>query len=142
MIKIELAKTEEEIKRCFPVMVQLRPHLSESEFMKRVQKQQQEGYFLAYLEADGEIESLAGYRYYNMLSRGHIMYVDDLITNESSRSKGYGKAIFEWLVQEARANNCDQLDLDSGVQRFDAHRFYFRQRMHIPTYHFELSLRD
>jgi GNAT superfamily N-acetyltransferase len=140
MTKINLAETEEEIKRCFPVMSQLRPHLAQQEFIERVQMQQEDGYALAYLESDGVIEALAGYRYYDMLSRGRFMYVDDLITNESARSKGHGKAIFEWLIEEAQSNKCERIDLDSGVQRFDAHRFYFRQRMHVDTYHFVLPL--
>jgi hypothetical protein len=32
------------------------------------------------------------------------------------------------------------LDLDSGVTRFDAHRFYLRERMHIQSHHFALAL--
>ena len=42
-----------------------------------------------------------------------------------------GGALFDWLVAEARAAGCKQLDLDSGVQRFAAHRFYLMKRMSI-----------
>jgi hypothetical protein len=38
-------------------------------------------------------------------------------------SKGYGGALFDWLVEHAREHDCDQFHLDSGVQRFRAHRF-------------------
>ncbi|MGZ5001726.1 MAG: GNAT family N-acetyltransferase, partial [Chthoniobacterales bacterium] len=30
--------------------------------------------------------------------------------------------------------------LDSGVQRFDAHRFYLMKRMKISSHHFSLEL--
>jgi GNAT superfamily N-acetyltransferase len=75
-----------------------------------------------------------------MLHRGRYLYVDDLVTDESERSKGYGDAIFDWLVNYAKEQNCDQFHLDSGVQRFDAHRFYFRKRMKILAYHFSFDL--
>ncbi len=59
-----------------------------------------------------------------------------------SRSKGYGDELFAWLVAHAKANGCDQLHLDSGVQRFAAHRFYLRLRMSMTSHHFALDLRE
>ncbi len=66
--------------------------------------------------------------------------VDDLVTDAAARSHGYGAALFDWLVAEARRLDCRQLSLDSGVQRFDAHRFYLRKRMSITAHHFTLKL--
>ena len=40
----------------------------------------------------------------------------------------------------ARAAGCTVIDLDSGVQRHDAHRFYFRERTHISSHHFTKAL--
>ena len=37
---------------------------------------------------------------------------------------------------QARGQSCDNFELDSGVQRAAAHRFYFRERMHVAAYHF------
>jgi GNAT superfamily N-acetyltransferase len=68
------------------------------------------------------------------------MYVDDLISNDESRSKGHGKKLLEWLEDYARQDGCDELHLDSGVQRFDAHRFYQREGMHISCHHFAKGL--
>ncbi len=35
-----------------------------------------------------------------------------------------------------------QLTLDSGVQRFAAHRLYLRQRMDITSHHFTMNLKS
>jgi hypothetical protein len=43
-------------------------------------------------------------------------------------------------VAEARAAGCIKLELDSGVQRFAAHRFYLTKRMIISSHHFSLEL--
>jgi GNAT superfamily N-acetyltransferase len=83
---------------------------------------------------------VAGFRIIENLVSGKMLYVDDLVTLEEHRSQGYGKAIFDWLVQYARQEGCGYLELDSGVQRFRAHRFYLTNRMIISAHHFRLKL--
>ena len=138
---IALATTREEILRCFPIMAELRPHLIESEFVSRVKRQQRAGYHLACLSDKGKVMALAGYRYSESLSWGKFMYVDDLVTTEKSRSRGYGQRLIKWLMHQAKLNDCDQFHLDSGVQRFGAHRFYLSSRMDIIAYHFAMKLK-
>ena len=140
MSAIRLAETNEQISRCFSVMQQLRTHLVEKDFLPKVRRQQDAGYQLAYLEDEGGIRALAGYRFIDNLASGRILYVDDLVTDEASRSRGYGRTLLDWIVGEARREHCQFLDLDSGVQRFDAHRFYLANRMIISSHHFKLKL--
>jgi GNAT superfamily N-acetyltransferase len=139
-MQIQLAETDRDIERCFPVMVQLRPHLAADEFLDLVRRMMEGGYHLAYIEDVGTVQAVAGFRILEMLSRGRFMYVDDLVTDAAARSRGYGDALFDWLAKYAHSHACEQLELDSGVQRFGAHRFYFRKRMHIASYHFSLQL--
>jgi GNAT superfamily N-acetyltransferase len=139
-MNIQLAEIDEEILRCFPVMKQLREHLRADEFVPSIRRMQSEGYHLAYLEDAGEVKALGGFRIFEMLARGRFMYVDDLVTNAADRSKGYGDAMLDWLATYAKEQNCEYLNLDSGVQRFAAHRFYLRKRMDIVCHHFSLKL--
>ena len=137
---IALATTREDIQRCFPMMAELRPHLVESDFLARVRRQQKDGYHLAFLTDERIVKAMAGYRFSESLSWGKFMYVDDLVTAERFRSQGHGQKLFRWLVKEAKARNCDQFHLDSGVQRFGAHRFYLASRMDIIAHHFSMKL--
>lgn len=121
-------------------MVLLRPHLTPDAFLAAVHTQQLEGYVLAAGAVDGRIVTVAGYRLQHMLSRGRFMYVDDLVTDDAVRSHGYGEQMFAWLKDTARNAGCAFVELDSGVQRSGAHRFYFRERMTIPSFHFSLAL--
>lgn len=138
---IALATTREDIQRCFAVMAELRPHLKAEEFVARIKRQQRAGYQLAFLSDKGKVMAVAGYRYSESLSWGKFMYVDDLVTAEKSRSKGYGQKLLKWLINEAKAHGCDQFHLDSGVQRFGAHRFYLASRMDIIAHHFAMKLK-
>ena len=137
MIVIRLLPATDDILRCFPLMADLRPHLREDEFVSRVRGQQREhGYRLAVLEEDGAVRAVAGFRIAECLAWGRFLYVDDLVTARSVRFRGYGQQLFDWLLAEARREGCEQLHLDSGVQRYEAHGFYLKNRLHITSHHF------
>jgi GNAT superfamily N-acetyltransferase len=138
---IRPATTPEQIARCFPVVTQLRPHLTEAGFIAQVQRQQRDGYVLAFLTDRKLIKAAAGFRFLESLSWGKYMYVDDLITAEKFRSQGHGQKLLDWLVRRAKAKGCDQFHLDSGVHRFGAHRFYLMKRLDIIAHHFAMKLR-
>jgi GNAT superfamily N-acetyltransferase len=139
-VRIRLAKEDSEIQSCYPVMAQLRPQVAPAEFLPRVKRQAAiAGYQIAYV-TDGDVKAVAGFRISECLAWGKFLYVDDLISDESERSKGYGGNLFDWLVNHAQEKKCDQFHLDSAVHRFDAHRFYFMKRMVIEGYHFGLKL--
>jgi len=46
------------------------------------------------------------------------------VTREEERSKGYGAELLRHVEAFARDNGCQLVELTSGVQRKDAHRFY------------------
>lgn len=137
---IRHAETDEEIARCAPVMLTLRPHVDAATFTDRVRAMIADGYRLAYIQEHDRVVACAGYRVLDMLSRGRFVYVDDLVTAPDARSAGHGGRLLDHLAAEAERLGCERLHLDSGVQRIDAHRFYFRHRMHIAAYHFARAL--
>jgi GNAT superfamily N-acetyltransferase len=139
-ISVRIARSDQDIQRCFVVMRQLRDHLQEEEFLPTVRSQQAGGFQLAFAEVDREVRAVAGFRFIDNLHSGRILYVDDLVTDAAVRSQGYGRALLDWLVEQARSMGCSRLELDSGVQRFDAHRFYLTNRMEIDSHHFTLKI--
>jgi len=141
MSLVQKVTTDEQILATHEVMRQLRPKLSPENYLTTVKRMQQtDGYQLAAAYDEGVVRALAGYRFMEMLFSGRILYVDDLSTDEKHRSKGHGKLLLDWLKAEAKAHGCEQLHLDSGVQRERAHRFYFREGLTICCYHFQTPL--
>lgn len=139
--RIAEALTPESVARCFPVMRQLRTHFEDEEiFVEQVERQRRDGYRMAFLEDGKGVRAVAGYRLMESLFSGRFCYVDDLVTDATGRSLGYGGVLLDWLAAEARAAGCGNLELDSGVQRFAAHRFYLTKRMIISSHHFSLEL--
>jgi GNAT superfamily N-acetyltransferase len=140
MSRVRIAETDAEILDCFPTLLELRPHLRREELVERIRRQQREGFQLASIVEAGRVRAVAGFRISESLVSGKFLYVDDLVTNEADRSKGHGGELFDWLVDFARARGCASVQLDSGVQRFGAHRFYLRKRMEIVSHHFALGV--
>ena len=139
-MNIQIAEKDNEIARCYETMSQLRPHIKEDEFIPQVKRQAKYDYRLAFIEDNKRVVSVAGFRFSETLVWGKIMYIDDLVTDGTQRSKGYGDKMIDWLMDLARKNGCREFHLDSGVQRFLAHRFYFRKGLTISGYHFESML--
>jgi GNAT superfamily N-acetyltransferase len=135
-----------ETQDSFAAMRELRTDLqSEDEFVRRVDDvQRPEGYRLvgSFEAREGDAAAVAGFRLGHSLAWGHFLYVDDLVTREAYRSRGHAGALLDWLVDEARRLGCDQLHLDSGSQRHDAHRFYLAHGLLIPGFHFARALRS
>jgi GNAT superfamily N-acetyltransferase len=134
------ARTDAEIENCFDVMSELRTHLKKEKFLPAVRHMEKEGYRLAFIEDSGEIVATAGYRVYTNLFMGKHLYVDDLVTAEKVRSQGYGERMINWLRDEAKKENCHFYHLDSGTQRHQAHKFYFKQGFTIASFHFSEKL--
>lgn len=136
----DLAVDDPRWARALPVLQELRPHLSAQSLRAVYTEGRPQGYrFLAAFDGDRCL-GVAGYRVLATAFTGRKLYVDDLVTASQNRSAGVGKALLGELERRARAAGCSVLDLDSGVQRHDAHRFYLRERMHISSHHFTKQL--
>ena len=122
-------------------MTALRTHHDDPDaFVRRVDEvQRPEGYrLLGAFDEGGRCLAVAGFREMNTLAWGHVIYVDDLSTHPDGRRRGYGRALLEWVADEAARLGCDQVHLDSGVEanRLDAHRLYLNTGMRISSFHF------
>jgi GNAT superfamily N-acetyltransferase len=136
-VNIAIADTDEEILACYPVLKQLRPKLSDKTLVADVRRMQKDRFLLASVR-DPDVRAVAGYRYMEMFAFGPLLYVDDLVTDSTKRSHGYGKALLTWLNNEARSHGCKFLTLDSGLKRLDAHRFYRREGLQEIALHFAI----
>ena len=140
-MNITQAETDAQIAATYEVMSQLRPHLSREEYVPLVRgMMESDGFRLAALSDEGEVRAVAGYRYMRMLYCGRLLYLDDLVTDERVRSRGYGKAMLDWLKAEGRREGCSELQLISRTVREGAHRFYFREGFGIECFQFRIKL--
>jgi GNAT superfamily N-acetyltransferase len=123
-----------------PVLLQLREHLTAQSFDAIYREGHPQGLrFTAVYDEEGCV-AVAGWRMIATTFAGRKLYVDDLVTSGDDRSRGFGRALLAELARRAEAAGCSIIDLDSGVHRARAHRFYFREGMQISAFHFTRTL--
>jgi GNAT superfamily N-acetyltransferase len=114
---------------------QLRPHLPE-DYAAKMQRVFAGGGRLCAAVRGNEVVGVAVHRIHENTFDGVVMYVDDLVTDDTQRSQGIGKALLDHLQRIARDAGCAKFTLDSGTQRQQAHKFYFREGLVVNSFHF------
>lgn len=137
---VDLAPGDPRWESALPVLQELRPHLTEQLLAQVLREGAPQGLRFTAVFAGERCVAVAGWRIIANTSAIRKLYVDDLSTSASERSRGYGRMLLNELRERAIAAGCTALSLDSGVQRFDAHRFYLRERMNITAHHFDQKL--
>lgn len=139
-MEIKIASTEEDILKCWDVLLALRPHLNNATFVSTVKEMIHEGYTLAYIEQDTKAVAAVGFRYLQFLYNGKHFYIDDLSTLAEYRGKGYAGQLLDFVIEKAKANGFKAVTLDSGYQRFDAHRLYLNKGFTLNCHHFSKNI--
>ena len=137
--EIFIASTDEEINSCFPVFQELRPKLDYEALLPQVRRQESQSYKILALCQNGEIKSIAGFRFCEFLAWGKILYIDDLSTLASARGNGFASTLLNWLIEHAKAEGCTSVHLDSGHARHVAHRLYLQKGFRLSSHHFSLE---
>lgn len=125
--KLFVAKSRSELEKCFPVMKELRPHLDFENYISIYeQAHRSDGFEIVAIEEDNKILALMGYRILSDYVRGKHIYVDDLVSSESVRSKGLGAELLKYAEGVAKEMNCTTLRLCTGIENERGVNFYER----------------
>jgi GNAT superfamily N-acetyltransferase len=139
-MEIKIASTEEDILKCWDVLVSLRPHLKKEIFVSTVKEMIAEGYTLAFIVENAKAVAAVGFRYLQYLYNGKHFYIDDLSTLPEYRGNGYAGKLLDFVIQQAKARGFKAVTLDSGYQRFDAHRLYLKKGFTLNSHHFSINI--
>ena len=127
----------------YPAMCELRTQLTDrDDYVAQIDRtQRSEGYRLVAVFEPGAADAVAvvGFRESTNTHLGRHLYIDDLSTLPAARGRGYGRALLDWVHDEAQRRGITTVDLDSGVgeTRETAHRLYFTAGYRISSYHFQ-----
>ena len=114
---------------------QLRPAL-EADYPAQIERLFGEGARLVQLVDGGEVRAIGLWRVFETTYCGRRLEIEDLVSSEAHRSRGYGAALLRWFDARAVELGCSTTTLHSAVHRDRAHRFYFREGFHIMAFHF------
>lgn len=112
-----------------------RPHIK-GDYVAYLQRMAEDGAGIVQLLHENEVRAIAIWRTFLTTYCGRRFEIDDLVTAEGHRSKGYGATLIKALEAKARSLSCNVVMLTSATWRVDAHRFYFRERYAIDAFLF------
>lgn len=119
-------RSDQELKECFPILQELRPHLTFEAFIE-IYKQAHEStqYEIVVVKKNNIILALMGYRILSDFVRGRHLYIDDLVTTEGARSQGLGAKLLSYAENIiAPQLNCNSLRLCTGINNERGALFY------------------
>jgi GNAT superfamily N-acetyltransferase len=134
-MQVKLAKAGD-ANLLWPTIFELRPNLKQETFQEIFNKQRKEGYQIVFIGDENMAFALAGFRTLNHFFSGKTLYIDDLVTHTNHLKKGYAGQLLDWIKDYAKENDYNQLSLDSGFLRKDAHRLYLNKGLEVASLHF------
>ncbi len=76
----------------------------------------------------------------NILTDIKTLYIDDLCVDEAARGKGIGRALYNYVIEYARANGCYNVTLNVWADNTSALGFYEALGLHKQKIGMELIL--
>ncbi|WP_047544646.1 GNAT family N-acetyltransferase [Psychroserpens sp. Hel_I_66] len=67
---------------------------------------------------------------------GKTVEIDHVYIEASYRNKGLGKTFLDWLYNYAKSKGCTTVELNTYVQNYPSHKFYYNEGFEILGYHF------
>ncbi|CAM4446386.1 GNAT superfamily N-acetyltransferase [Paenibacillus endophyticus] len=132
--------TEEQWREAFPVMNELRTNMTLELFIETVKTMTNEGYQLIAIYDNNEIAGVTGIICRTNFYYGKHVFVYDLVTKSSVRSKGYGARLLDYVYQIGKEQECKVVALDSAFNNSKAHKFYHQMGFEQFCYSFRKLL--
>ncbi len=125
--RIFVVQTKADLDRCYPVVNELRPHLSFNEYIAIYEEAHaHDGYEIVAIEVSDQIVAVMGYRFLSDFVRGKHVYIDDLVSTEKFRSQGFGAELLTFAESVAKETECKNLRLCTGIENERGVNFYER----------------
>ncbi len=128
-MKIITAKNSTDLESFYPLIHELRPHLSLSEFIDIYHHAHKNDQYelTAFFDDEGQMCAVIGYRILYDFVRGRHLYIDDLVTTSEKRSQGLGQYVLKYAEVMAKQLNCTGgLRLCAGFENTRGISFYER----------------
>ena len=67
---------------------------------------------------------------------GKAVELDHVYINPQYRNQGLGKKFMDWIYNYVKTKGCNSMELNTYVQNYPSHKFYYNEGYEIWGYHF------
>ena len=87
-------------------------------------------------DADSNIVGVTGLWFCTRHYIGKSVELDHVYLMPEHRNRGVGKQFMTWVNAYVKAKGCNSIELNTYVQNYPSHKFYYNEGFEILGYHF------
>jgi len=133
--------SKEQILDIIPLMIEYTEGKTEKSVLEaRFTEMASQNYECAAMYDGEELIGVAGMWFMTRHYSGKSMEVDHVYISNEYRRKGLGNHFFSWIHTYAKEKGCNSSELNTYVQNYPSHKFYYNKGYEIYGYHFYKTL--
>ncbi|WCO01057.1 GNAT family N-acetyltransferase [Psychroserpens ponticola] len=126
-----------QINDIIPLVQQLTSHKCSDDILKeRFAVMVTENYECAVIFDRQKLIGVSGLWYCTRHYAGKSVELDHVFISEDYRNKGLGKQFLEWIYNHVKTKGVKAAELNTYVQNYSSHKFYYNEGFEILGYHF------
>ena len=131
----------EQILLIMPIMLEYTEHkISHSLLEERFLDMASQNYECVVIYLEGKIIGLSGLWFMTRHYAGKSVEPDHVYISPQYRSNGLGKILFNWIHDYVVKKGCTTSELNTYVENYPSHKFYYNHGYEILGYHFVKKL--
>ena len=120
-----------------PLVFALNEHKVSKEILKsRFDEMKHQNYECAVIFDGDEAVGVSGLWFCTRHYVGKAVELDHVYIKPEHRNKGLGKEFMDWIHAYVKEKGCNSMELNTYVQNYPSHKFYYNEGYEIWGYHF------
>jgi GNAT superfamily N-acetyltransferase len=133
---IKELKAEAEMIAQFNLIKQLNVGLKLADYKRMLKDMLKHNYRMIGVYDKTKCIGISGFWIATKIYSDKYVELDNVVIDEKHRSKGIGKLLCDWILNEAKKQGCKTAMLDAYVENSSGHSFYFREGFIARGFHF------
>ncbi|MFK7833086.1 MAG: GNAT family N-acetyltransferase [Winogradskyella sp.] len=127
----------ENLDQIIPLVFKLNEgKVDEAILKERFNEMKQQNYTCAGVFLDNDLIAITGLWFSTRHYIGKSVELDHVYIKPEHRNKGLGKEFMAWIQNYVSQKDCQSMELNTYVQNYPSHKFYYNQGYEILGYHF------
>lgn len=127
----------ENLNQIIPLVYELsEAKVSEELLQSRFNEMKNQNYECAGIFIDNDLIGVSGLWFCTRHYMGKSVELDHVYIKPEHRGSGIGKQFMNWIYNYVKEKGCNSVELNTYVQNYPSHKFYYNEGFEILGYHF------